>query len=158
MQVRSAGGGKARLIAAARPPRRPPAGCPHCQRFQPTYEEVATFFAHRAGQEPVVTVARVDCAEYVSAQEGGGGARADLAGVPRAHAPAPAPTPLPRCCCFRCCQAGICSAFEVQGYPTMRIGRASDLAAMAVGRVPLLQPATRTAEGIVAALEEHIGT
>ncbi|KAI7845151.1 hypothetical protein COHA_001196 [Chlorella ohadii] len=38
--------------------------CPACQRFQPEYEKVAAFFAARGEAEPVVTVARLDCANF----------------------------------------------------------------------------------------------
>ena len=41
--------------------------CPVCQRFQPEYEKLAAFFAQRGEQEPVVTVARLDCADHVRA-------------------------------------------------------------------------------------------
>lgn len=43
-----------------------PVRCPHCQHFQPEYEKVAAFFHERGEQEPVVQVARLDCAEFVS--------------------------------------------------------------------------------------------
>jgi hypothetical protein len=42
--------------------------CPACQRFQPEYEKVAAFFAERGEKEPVVTVARLDCANFVSSK------------------------------------------------------------------------------------------
>ncbi len=42
-----------------------PPRCPACQRFQPEYEKVAAFFAARGEAEPVVTVARLDCANFV---------------------------------------------------------------------------------------------
>ncbi|KAL4441288.1 hypothetical protein ABPG77_011525 [Micractinium sp. CCAP 211/92] len=38
--------------------------CPHCQHFKPEYEKVAAFFYERGEQEPVVQVARLDCAEF----------------------------------------------------------------------------------------------
>lgn len=41
--------------------------CPACQRFQPEYEKVAAYFAERGEQEPVITVARLDCASHVRA-------------------------------------------------------------------------------------------
>lgn len=41
------------------------ARCPACQRFQPEYEKVAAFFAARGEAEPVITVARLDCANFV---------------------------------------------------------------------------------------------
>ncbi len=47
-------------------PAQPLARCPHCQHFKPEYEKVAAFFYERGEQEPVVQVARLDCAEFVS--------------------------------------------------------------------------------------------
>ncbi|KAL4452309.1 hypothetical protein ABPG75_007971 [Micractinium tetrahymenae] len=38
--------------------------CPHCQHFKPEYEKVAAYFHERGEQEPVVQVARLDCAEF----------------------------------------------------------------------------------------------
>lgn len=40
--------------------------CPHCQHFAPEYEKAAAFFGARGEQEPVVKVARLDCANFVS--------------------------------------------------------------------------------------------
>lgn len=44
--------------------------CPHCRQFAPEYEKVAAYFALRGEAEPVVMVARIDCANYVGCRGG----------------------------------------------------------------------------------------
>ncbi len=39
--------------------------CPACTRFQPEYEKVAAYFNSEPRVTPIVTVARVDCANEV---------------------------------------------------------------------------------------------
>jgi thioredoxin-like negative regulator of GroEL len=39
--------------------------CPACKRFQPEYERVAAYFNSEPRVTPIVTVARVDCANEV---------------------------------------------------------------------------------------------
>lgn len=44
--------------------------CPACKRFQPDYEKVAGYFNSEPRVEPIVTVARVDCANEVALAAG----------------------------------------------------------------------------------------
>jgi len=37
--------------------------CPHCKRFQPTYDKIGEFFNEDPRPTPLLTVARIDCAE-----------------------------------------------------------------------------------------------
>lgn len=41
--------------------------CPHCQKFEPRYKEVADFFHAEPHVKPDILVARIDCAKHVRA-------------------------------------------------------------------------------------------
>ncbi|PRW57447.1 Sulfhydryl oxidase 1 [Chlorella sorokiniana] len=90
--------------------------CPACQRFQPEYEKVAAFFAARGEAEPVVTVSRLDCANF----------------------------------------GDMCGKFKVHGYPTMKLGLAADLAALALDKLTVVEPASRHANSVIAFLEKQL--
>ncbi|KAL4857301.1 Sulfhydryl oxidase 1 [Chlorella vulgaris] len=90
--------------------------CPACKRFQPEYEKVAAFFAERGEKEPVVTVARLDCADH----------------------------------------GDMCGIFKVGGYPTMKLGAAADVAALAVDKLVTVQPAARKADAVIAFLAKQL--
>ena len=53
-------------------------------------------------------------------------------------------------------QAGTCALFEVQGYPTMRLGLAADMATASKDKVVEVQPASRHADSVLAWLGKQL--
>lgn len=53
-------------------------------------------------------------------------------------------------------QGALCGSFQVRGYPTMMLGTAADLAAMALDKLAEVQPASRRADAVIAWLAKHL--
>lgn len=62
--------------------------------------------------------------------------------------PWPHPSTLP--------QGDLCGKFKVHGYPTMKLGLAADLAAMALDKLTAVEPASRHADSVIAFLEKQL--
>jgi thiol-disulfide isomerase/thioredoxin len=82
--------------------------CPACKRFQPQYEKVAEYFNSEPRVHPIVTVARVDCANEVGPADGATetsslSSRLDIWNV--------------------LLQRELCTAFEIDRFPTMKFGK-----------------------------------
>jgi hypothetical protein len=53
-------------------------------------------------------------------------------------------------------QGALCGSFQVRGYPTMKLGTAADLGALALDKLVEVQPASRRADAVVAWLAKHL--
>jgi hypothetical protein len=50
----------------------------------------------------------------------------------------------------------MCGIFKVGGYPTMKLGAAADVAALAVDKLVTVQPAARKADAVIAFLAKQL--
>lgn len=50
----------------------------------------------------------------------------------------------------------MCSKFKVTGYPTMKLGSAADLAALALDKLTDVRAASRHADSVIAWLAKHL--
>ena len=50
----------------------------------------------------------------------------------------------------------MCGKFKVHGYPTMKLGLAADLAALALDKLTAVEPASRHANSVIAFLEKQL--